>query len=132
MKLSEFDYVLPKALIAQHPLAERDASRLLLLDRARHGWEDRSFRELPEVLRGDELLVVNNARVIAARLIGRRAGVRAERPGRQSRARREFLTSDECSLNTKPFDLLCSLYLWCKCLCDFSRPCVMAHRSSFL
>ncbi|PYU10082.1 MAG: tRNA preQ1(34) S-adenosylmethionine ribosyltransferase-isomerase QueA, partial [Acidobacteria bacterium] len=93
MKLSEFDYVLPKALIAQHPLAERDASRLLLLDRARHGWEDRSFRELPEVLRGDELLVVNNARVIAARLIGRRAGVRAERPGRQSRVRREFLTS---------------------------------------
>ncbi|PYU32928.1 MAG: hypothetical protein DMG28_10080 [Acidobacteria bacterium] len=44
MKLSEFDYVLPKALIAQHPLAERDASRLLLLDRASHGWEDRRFR----------------------------------------------------------------------------------------
>src|SRR5713101_5718898 len=42
MKLSEFDYVLPKALIAQHPLAERDASRLLLLDRASCGWEDRS------------------------------------------------------------------------------------------
>ncbi|PYU10085.1 MAG: hypothetical protein DMG29_18200 [Acidobacteria bacterium] len=37
MKLSEFDYVLPTALIAQHPLAERDASRLLLLDRASHG-----------------------------------------------------------------------------------------------
>jgi len=77
MKLSEFDYALPKALIAQHPLAERDASRLLLLDRASHGWEDRRFRELPELLRGDELLVVNNARVIPARLIGRRAGVRA-------------------------------------------------------
>ena len=88
MKLSEFDYVLPRALIAQHPLAERDASRLLLLDRASHGWEDRRFRELPEVLRGNELLVVNNARVIPARLMGRRAGVRAERPGRQSRVRR--------------------------------------------
>jgi len=93
MKLSEFDYALPKALIAQHPLAERDASRLLLLDRASHGCEDRRFRELPELLRGDELLVVNNARVIPARLLGRRAGVRAERPGRQSQVRREFLTS---------------------------------------
>ncbi len=91
MKLAELDYALPRELIAQHPLAERDASRLLVLDRARQCWEDRRFRELPELLRGDELLVVNNARVIPARMFGRRSGIRAEPPGKHSRARREFL-----------------------------------------
>jgi len=93
MKLSDFDYALPRELIAQHPAPERDASRLLLLDRGRGGWQDREFRELPELLRGDELLVVNNARVLPARLMGRRAGVGLERPGRGSRVRRKFLKS---------------------------------------
>ncbi len=93
MNLSEFDYALPRELIAQQPAPERDASRLLLLDRARRRWEDREFRELAELLRGDELLVVNNARVLPARLLGRRVGVGAERPGRRSRVRREFLKS---------------------------------------
>ena len=91
MKLSELDYDLPRELIAQRPLAERDASRLLLLDRAGQRWEDHGFRDLPELLRGDELLVVNNARVLPARLFGRRRGLRAEKPGR--RTRRKFLTS---------------------------------------
>jgi S-adenosylmethionine:tRNA ribosyltransferase-isomerase len=93
MKLSEFDYQLPAELIAQRPLAERDASRLLSLERASKTWEDRRFSELPELLRGDELVVLNNVRVFPARLLGRRMGVRAERPGRHSRTRREFLTS---------------------------------------
>jgi S-adenosylmethionine:tRNA ribosyltransferase-isomerase len=93
MKLSDFDYDLPRELIAQHPLAERDASRLLLVDGARASWEDRQFRELPELLRGDELVVVNNARVLPARLLGRRLGVGAEPPGQHSRVRREFLKS---------------------------------------
>jgi S-adenosylmethionine:tRNA ribosyltransferase-isomerase len=72
MKLSEFDYVLPAQQIAQYPLKSRDASRMLVLDRAAGGDEDRFFSDLPDLLRGDELVVVNNARVIPARLLGRR------------------------------------------------------------
>ncbi len=93
MKLSEFDYALPRELIAQRPLPQRDASRLLLLDRGRQRWEDCLFRELPAMLRGDELLVVNNARVLPVRLFGRRAGVTAEPPGRYSRAHGHFLSA---------------------------------------
>lgn len=93
MRVSDFDYQLPRELIAQHPLAERDASRLLMLERAGKRWEDHEFQELPELLRGDELVIVNNARVLPARLFGRRVGVAARQPGRHSRGRREFLTS---------------------------------------
>ena len=83
MKVDEFDYELPQELIAQHPLAQRDASRLLLLPRTNRVWEDRQFLELPELLRGDELLVFNNVRVLPARLFGRRAGVLAQPPSRK-------------------------------------------------
>jgi S-adenosylmethionine:tRNA ribosyltransferase-isomerase len=93
MNLSEFDYELPAERIAQRPLAERDASRMLLLDRASGAREDRQFRELPGLLRGNELIVVNNARVLPARLFGRRDGVRAAEPGRNNPARDEFLQS---------------------------------------
>jgi S-adenosylmethionine:tRNA ribosyltransferase-isomerase len=72
MQLSEFDYVLPAQQIAQHPLASRDASRMLVLDRETGAHEDRFFADLPGLLRGDEVLVVNNTRVIPARLLGRR------------------------------------------------------------
>jgi S-adenosylmethionine:tRNA ribosyltransferase-isomerase len=72
MQVSEFDYVLPAEQIAQHPLKSRDASRMLVLDRASGADEDRFFADLPGLLRGDELIVVNNARVIPARLLGRR------------------------------------------------------------
>jgi len=74
MQLSEFDYVLPAEQIAQYPLKSRDASRMLVLDRASASGsdEDRFFADLPGLLRGDELIVVNNARVIPARLLGRR------------------------------------------------------------
>ncbi len=85
MRLADFHYELPPERIAQRPLAQRDASRMLILDRERQDWEDSHFMCLPERLRGDELIVVNNARVIPARLFGRRAGVRAEKPGRNSR-----------------------------------------------
>jgi S-adenosylmethionine:tRNA ribosyltransferase-isomerase len=93
MLLSELDYELPPERIAQHPLEERDASRMLLLDRRTGSWEDRAFREFPALLRGDELLVVNNTRVIPARLLGRRAGVRSGPPARAGKARSEFLQS---------------------------------------
>jgi len=91
MKLADFDYNLPPAQVAQRPLAERDASRLMLLERATGAWDDRRFRELPDLLRGDELIVVNNTRVLPARLFGRRAGIHAMPPGRHNPARGEFL-----------------------------------------
>src|SRR5437879_4816537 len=94
MRLSEFSYQLPPESIAQRPLDERDASRMLIVDRRKNDWEDSTFRSLPERLRGDELIVVNNARVIPARLFGRRAGVRAEKPSRNTRVAQEFLSSE--------------------------------------
>jgi S-adenosylmethionine:tRNA ribosyltransferase-isomerase len=72
MLLSELDYALPIDQIAQRPLADRDASRMLTLDKASGRHEDRLFAYFPDLLQGDELLVVNNARVIPARLLGRR------------------------------------------------------------
>jgi S-adenosylmethionine:tRNA ribosyltransferase-isomerase len=93
MRLSDFHFDLPQNLIAQHPLAERDASRMLILDRQRQAWQDSMFRAFPDLLGGDELIVVNNARVIPARLFGRRIGVRSEKPGRGRRTAREFLSS---------------------------------------
>ena len=85
MRLDELDYVLPREQIAQRPLDRREASRLLLQDRSSGKLEDRLFAELPSLLRGDELLVLNNARVIPARLFGRRAGVPSEPPWRSER-----------------------------------------------
>ena len=102
MNLSELDYDLPPERIAQRPLAERDASRMLLLDRNSGRWEDRHFRELPELLRGDELLVANNARVLPARLFGRRKGIHAHPLGAHNPARGEFLTRDVEVLLVRP------------------------------
>jgi S-adenosylmethionine:tRNA ribosyltransferase-isomerase len=73
MLISEFDYDLPEDLIAQQPLAERDASRMLVLDRKNKSWSDSVFSEFPEHLRPNDVVVVNNSRVIPARLSGRRA-----------------------------------------------------------
>lgn len=72
MHISEFDYELPAELIAQQPLAERAASRMLVLDRANQTWSDSSFRTFTEQLRSDDVVVVNNSRVIPARLKGKR------------------------------------------------------------
>ena len=90
MRLDELDYRLPRDQIAQRPLDRREASRLLFLDRSSGIFEDRFFTELPDLLRGDELLVLNNARVIPARLFGRRAGVHSQPPSRATRS--EHLT----------------------------------------
>ena len=70
MLVSEFDYELPDELIAQAPLAERDRSRMLVVDRANRSWRDSSFAEFPEFLNAGDLLVLNNTRVFPARLIG--------------------------------------------------------------
>lgn len=79
MKLSDFDYSLPEALIAQYPAAERTASRLLCLDGERGVLADRQFTALPGLLREGDLLVMNDTRVIPARLYGhKRTGGRVE------------------------------------------------------
>src|SRR5438094_6967953 len=67
MKTFELDYDLPPELIAQHPLASRDASRLLVYDRVSQRVHHRRFAELPDVL-GDPLVVVNDTRVVPARI----------------------------------------------------------------
>jgi S-adenosylmethionine:tRNA ribosyltransferase-isomerase len=89
--VSDFDYRLPQELIAQEPLADRAASRMLHLIRARGEWRDRHFRELPELLAVGDLLVINNTRVFAARLYGRRSGQRAHPVSRRNPAARDFL-----------------------------------------
>lgn len=70
MNVSDFDYELPSHLIAQEPLAERDASRLLVLDRQTGRWEHCRFLELPDLLLPDDVVVVNDTKVIPARLRG--------------------------------------------------------------
>jgi S-adenosylmethionine:tRNA ribosyltransferase-isomerase len=70
--ISAFDYQLPDELIAQEPLAERDASRMLIVDRSSQTWRESNFRELPEQLASGDVIVINNTRVFPARLRGRR------------------------------------------------------------
>ena len=74
MDLAEFDYQLPEELIAQGPLPERDASRLLVLPRSSGSIDHRLVRELPGLLAPGDVMVVNDARVIPARLHGRKEG----------------------------------------------------------
>lgn len=73
MRLSDFDFELPPAQIAQAPLPERDASRLMTLGRSTGAVGHHRFSELPGLLRPGDLLVLNDARVIPARLLGRKA-----------------------------------------------------------
>jgi S-adenosylmethionine:tRNA ribosyltransferase-isomerase len=73
MHISDFDYELPQALIAQQPLTERAASRMLVIDRASQTWSDSQFNLLPKYLNQNDALVLNNTQVFPARLTGRRA-----------------------------------------------------------
>ena len=72
MKTSDFYYDLPQELIAQTPLERRDASRLMTLDKATGAVSHRHFYELPQLLRPGDCLVMNDSRVLPARLIGHR------------------------------------------------------------
>src|SRR5262245_41694740 len=72
MRLAEFDYDLPQELIAQQPPPERGASRLLHLDGNSGALTDRQFRDLPGLIGGADIVVVNDTRVIKARLRGRK------------------------------------------------------------
>ena len=73
MRVADFDYDLPRELIAQHPAARRDASRLLVLRRDSGAIEHRRFSEIANYLDAGDLLVLNDTRVVPARLVGRRA-----------------------------------------------------------
>lgn len=72
MKLSDFDYNLPKELIAQYPLKERDSARLMVLSRENKGINYTVFRNITDYLRKGDLLVLNNTKVLPARLFGAR------------------------------------------------------------
>ena len=72
MDTALFDYDFDPAQVAQRPAAERTGSRLLLLDRASGAVSHHHFSDLPELVRGDELLVVNQTRVLPARLLTRK------------------------------------------------------------
>ncbi|MBI4201760.1 MAG: S-adenosylmethionine:tRNA ribosyltransferase-isomerase, partial [Chloroflexi bacterium] len=73
MRTSDFDYFLPKERIAQTPVEPRDHSRLMRLDRTSRGIAHHYFYELPDLLCAGDLLVLNDSRVIPARLLGQRA-----------------------------------------------------------
>lgn len=91
MFVSDFDFPLPEELIAQEPLAERAASRMLVLDRRTGAFTDDQFRNLPQHLRAGDILVLNNSRVFPARLFGHRSGERAQSLSPRNPASREFL-----------------------------------------
>lgn len=92
MELAEFDYHLPAELIAQEPLQDRAASRMLVLHRAEGRWEDRAFRDLPAYLAPGDCLVLNDSKVLPSRLYGRRKGVRSLPIGKRNPKRWQYLS----------------------------------------
>jgi S-adenosylmethionine:tRNA ribosyltransferase-isomerase len=80
--VSDFDFILPEELIAQEPPTDRGGSRMLLLERATGAWRDDSFAHFPEQLRAGDVLVLNDSRVIPARLFG----LRTRRPDEEEPA----------------------------------------------
>jgi S-adenosylmethionine:tRNA ribosyltransferase-isomerase len=91
VRISDFDFQLPYELIAQEPLADRGASRMLHLRRDTGAFVDRKFPDLTCLLRPSDLLVLNNSRVFPARLFGRRSGLRAQPLSLRNPASRNFL-----------------------------------------
>lgn len=96
MLVTDFDFELPGELIAQAPLEDRAASRMLVVNRQTGGWRDRWFREFPELLGQGDVLVLNDSRVIPARLYGRRAG-RDAQPKYLPTGRVEALLAEQIS-----------------------------------
>ncbi len=91
MLVADFNYHLPPELIAQEPLGDRAASRLLHLRRDSGEVQDLAFRDFPDLLRPDDLVVFNNTRVFPARLYGKRSGARAQLISPRNPAARDFL-----------------------------------------
>jgi len=110
--VSDFHFHLPDELIAQHPLAARDGSRLLHLQRTSGHYSDRLFRDFPDLLRPGDLVVFNNTRVFPARLYGRRQGARTQPLSPHNPAARDFLRGRievllTRQLSTEPNDWEC-------------------------
>jgi S-adenosylmethionine:tRNA ribosyltransferase-isomerase len=102
MLVSDFDFPLPPELIAQQPLADRAASRLLHFERTSGKFTDRVFHDFPALLRNDDLLVFNDSRVIPARLFAQRSGVHAQELSENNPASKEFLKGRiECLLTRR-------------------------------
>jgi S-adenosylmethionine:tRNA ribosyltransferase-isomerase len=91
MLVSDFHFNLPDELIAQEPLAARDYSRMLHLQRSNRQYADRLFRDFPDLLCPTDLVVLNNTRVFPARLYGRREGAHAQAVSPRNPASRDFL-----------------------------------------
>ena len=89
--VSDFDFHLPPELIAQEPLADRSASRMLVLDHKIGAIKDDLFKNFPAHLHHGDVLVLNNSRVFPARLFGHRSGKRAQPVSARNPASREFL-----------------------------------------
>ncbi len=118
MLLSDFDYHLPEELIAQEPLTDRAASRMLVVDRKSGTWQDRAFRDFPTFLHPGDCLVLNDSRVFPSRLYGHREGhsgivevflaqqgspdalrwTALVRPGRKMRSGERIVISDELTV----------------------------------
>lgn len=90
VRVSDFHYLLPAERIAQQPLADRSAGRMLHLWRDGR-YEDSTFRELPEILHPDDLIVFNNTKVFPARLFGLRSGRKSQPISPRNPAARDFL-----------------------------------------
>jgi S-adenosylmethionine:tRNA ribosyltransferase-isomerase len=110
--VSDFDYSLPQELIAQEALPDRAASRLLYLSRKSAEMLDLTFRNFPNLLHPDDLVIFNNTRVFPARLYGRRAGARAQPLSPHNPAARNFLKGHvevllTRQLSTEPNDWEC-------------------------
>ena len=103
MLVSDFDFHLPEELIAQEPLPDRAASRMLVLNRETGAVRDDQFRSLPEHLHSGDVLVLNDSRVFPARLYGRRSGTRAQPLSPRNPASRAFLKGEVEVLLTRQF-----------------------------
>ncbi len=91
MLVRDFNYMLPPEQIAQQPLQDRAASRMLVVDRASGSVQDSWFRSFPDVLHPGDLLVLNDTRVLPARLFARRAGIHAQPISSRNPAGKEHL-----------------------------------------
>jgi S-adenosylmethionine:tRNA ribosyltransferase-isomerase len=101
MLVSDFDYHLPPELIAQEPLADRAASRMLHVRRETGEIRDAQFRDLPDLLRSEDLVVFNNTRVFPARLYGHRSGSHAQSVSERNPASKAFLRGEVEALLTR-------------------------------
>ncbi len=99
MLVSDFDFALPPELIAQRPPAVRGTSRMLQLDRRTGCWQDRTFPDLPQLLSPGDLLVLNDTRVLPARLFATRAGLRTQAGSPAPAGLVEVLLTEQVSTN---------------------------------